>query len=343
MSSKNQGAFLIFHGLMARIYETSSLKRLTRTHFLVLSTLFFVSTAHAANGISLSAVGVHLPYDVPAHVISRSRSDIAVQIDGPVKNVNVFEGQTVRKGDVLFTIDCRSYVYALKLKEVALTLAQNKAELAKASLQRSRARLRISTISKAKFEADQLNYQTSLLNLRTEKLYRDSAQLAVDRCKVSAPFGGVVTRITTGPGSYLTAGTVVMSMSETEHLEVIANLTSDEINSLIHSSSVDFVFGKTRLPLKLRTVEPVINQATGAQRVFFDLPPKAALPINLAGTLQWEGTRFRIPPDYLVHGAKGPGLLIDRNGKSVFFPVPAAIDGMSVIIDLPATTKIIKP
>jgi len=343
VSSNDHRVFLIFQGLMARICENSPIKRLTRAHSLILSAVFVVSTAHAANGISLSAVGIHLPYEAPAHVISRSRSDIAVQIDGPVKSVNVFEGQTVRKGDVLFTIDCRSYVYALKLKEVALTLAQNKAELAKASLQRSRARLRISTISKAKFESDQLNYQTSLLNVRTEKLYRDSAQLAVDRCKVSAPFSGVVTRIATGQGSYLTTGTVVMSMSETEHLEVIANLTSDEINSLIHSSRIDFVFGKTRFPLKLKVVEPVINQATGAQRVYFDLPPKAALPINLAGTLRWKGERFRIPPDYLIHGTNGLGVLIDRGGKSVFFPVPAAIDGMPVIIHLPATTKIIKP
>lgn len=278
-----------------------------------------------------------------AKVVSPRRVDLAAEMDGVLLRIETQEATNVGKGDLLFVFDCRSNELALKSAKLMLKISQKTAAQARAELNRSQKVLRSSAITVAQHETVKLAFETASLDVNDKSLTRDAAALAVERCLVKAPFTGVVTKIVAGPGSYLTAGTLVMSMTETENLEVVAQLTPDEIDILDNSSTLNFVSNDEIFPLVIRAVEPVFDSATRAQRVLLRLPNEADLPIGLTGMLRWQGDRFSLPSDYLVRREAEVGLLIEQNGAETFHPVPGAIEGLPVLVRLPADTKVIRP
>lgn len=296
-----------------------------------------------AEGIPIADAGMKLSEESLAQVVSRSNSDLAVEIDGRVKTIAVLNGQSVKMGDLLFNMDCRQFELAVKRADLAIRLAQVTATQAKVVMDRSTDGLRGKSISKAQNDADRLAYDTAVLDLEDKKLSRDAAQLLVDRCNVTAPFTGVITRIATGPGSYLTAGSLVLSMTETENLEVTALLTPEEIDVLGNSETLIFVSGDEVFPVTLRTVEPTFDPISGTQLVHLRLPKTADLPVGMNGFLRWDGGRFSLPPEYLVRKGPEVGLLIEKGGGTEFLPVPGAVENLPVIVRLPADTKVVKP
>lgn len=308
-------------------------------------TLSLVVLAAAANAESMLVSHAGKPFieESLAQVVSRAKSDIAVEIDGIVETVDVLVGQTVTAGDPLFSMNCAGYALALRRSELALTLAERNATQAKLVLERSVEGLNNNVVSRAQNDVDRLAYETAKLGVEDMKLSRDSAKLFVDRCAVSAPFTGVVTKITTGPGSYLTAGSLALSMTETESLEVTAQLTPDEIDILGNSQELTFASGDEEFSLTLRTVEPTFDPVSGTQRVHLQLPETADLPVGMNGMLRWNGGRYSLPATYLARRGPQVGLLLEKSNGIEFMPVPGAVEGLPVIVRLATDTKVLKP
>lgn len=325
------------------VYLLALGRRIRGAFLITIMALIGFATVATAAGRPLAEVGHPVAEESLAHVVSHAKSDISVEIDGVIAAIAVLEGQSVTRGDTLFTIDCRGFELALQRAHLAVTVSEATAAQAKVTLERSNEGLRNNSVSKAQNDAARLAYQTALLDLEDKKLSREIAQLAVDRCTVAAPFTGVVTGVAAGPGSYLTAGSPVMSMTETENLEVTAELTPDEIDILGNSARLTFVSGDESFPVTLRAVEPTFDPASGTQRVHLKLPPTADLPVGLNGMLRWDGGRYSLPPEYLARRGPQVGLLIEKGGTTTFLPVPGAVEGLPVLVRLPADTKVVKP
>lgn len=326
---------------MARL-QTSSLKSFA----LVVLTLaaWAPSVVKAAGAAAaLSSVAQPVFETSLARVVSPQKADLSAEMDGIVLRIDALEAANVTAGDTLFAFDCRSNDIALQRAELALKISQRIAAQAKAVLYRSTDGLRNNTTSVAQNEVVQLTFETALLDVTDKLLARDAAAVAVEHCIVKAPFTGVITAIAVGSGSYLTAGTRILSIAETENLEVAAWLTPLEIDILDSSSNLEFISTDENFPVTVRTVEPVFDPVTGAQRVMLRLPRDADLPIGLTGILQWQGGRVSVSSEYLVRREAQIGLLIDKNGTETFFPVPGAIEGLPVLVKLPEDAKVIRP
>ncbi len=294
-------------------------------------------------GTPLSEVGKPVAEESLARVVSPRKSEIAADMDGIISRIDVLEGQAVTQGEMLFVFDCRSAKLALKRSALSLKVSEETLQSAKSAHDRSNLELSNSTVSKAQNDASNLAYVTSQLDVSDKQLAQAAAQLAVEYCSVIAPFTGVVTGIHTGPGSYVTAGTPVLSLTETENLEVVAQLTPDEIDWLSNSTDLTFVSSDEIFHLKVRTIEPVFDSATKSQRVILDLPPSADLPVGLTGVLRWYGGRYRLPTEFLVRQGPDVGLQINTGNGIAFHPLPGAIEGLPVLLNLPSGTKVIKP
>ncbi len=323
-------------------YISTAEKRLGGFLLIAFLALNTSAATAATTGTPITDAGSPVVEESPAQVVSRS-SDISVEIDGLVDGVSVLEGQTLSAGETLFTMDCRRIELAYNRAELALSVAEENATQANAALFRSTEGLRNSITTKVQNDLDKLAYQTAQLDVEDKRLSRDSAQLAIGRCTVTAPITGVVTKIVAGPGSYLTAGSLVLSMTETENLEVTAQLTPGEIDILGNSATLTFVSDDESFPLTVRAVEPTFDAASGTQRVHLKLPPTADLPVGLDGVLRWDGGRYSLPPEYLARRGPEVGLLIETGGSTEFRPVPGAVEGLPVIVRLPANTKVVKP
>ena len=311
----------------------------------VLATAFVFPVALVAENTEfvLSQIGEAVPENSLAQVVSPRRSDIAAEIDGIVTDISVLEAQRVNVGDTLVSFDCRSHKMSLARAQLALEMSEQTAKQTGVSLARSNELLSNKSVSQANNDVAQLAFDTAILEVRDRTITRDVNALTASFCEVTAPFTGVISKIVAGPGSYLTAGSHVLSMFETEDLRIVAQLTPEEIDILGTGVNPAFISGDEHFEVSNPVVEPLFDPILGTQRVIYSLPSDADLPVGLTGVLRWNGERFTLPSSFFVRRGPDVGLLIGRDNKQTFYPVPGSIEGLPIVVRLPADTKVYKP
>jgi multidrug efflux system membrane fusion protein len=146
--------------------------------------------------VRLQAVGTVEAY---ATVSIKSR------VDGQLVGVHFREGQEVKKGDLLFTIDPRPYEAALK--EARARLKRDAALADKADMDARRyAELVVKNyVSADKFEQFRANAEALRATLAADRAALERAQLNVDYCYIKAPMTGRTGRLLVDEGAQIKA------------------------------------------------------------------------------------------------------------------------------------------
>jgi multidrug efflux system membrane fusion protein len=141
------------------------------------------------------------------------------QVSGIVDAVHFADGQLVRKGDLLFTIDPRPFQAALARAQADLAASQSKLSLATSNLQRSEVLIRTHAISQSEFDSAQDNYLQADANVKSSDAALLTAQLNLNYTTIAAPVTGRVSRAEITAGNLVEAGlnapvlTTVVSVS----------------------------------------------------------------------------------------------------------------------------------
>ncbi|HEY6079793.1 MAG TPA: efflux RND transporter periplasmic adaptor subunit [Polyangiaceae bacterium] len=162
--------------------------------------------AKAEEAIAVSVVAAALQ-DVPRELqafgtVEASVSiDIVSQVQGLVTEVHFKEGDFVKRGDLLFTIDTRPYRASLAATQAELTRNRALAEQAKLEADRAE-RLRVEgvatdqDVAKAQSEA-----ASTAANVRLSQAQMQSASLNVTFSRIVAPMDGRTGSILVNPGN----------------------------------------------------------------------------------------------------------------------------------------------
>ncbi len=126
------------------------------------------------------------------HVDSITAINIKSRIEGELTGVYFTQGQEVKKGDLLFTIDPRPY--EATLKEARATLEQNLANLALASekLKRYKTLAKDEYYSQIDYETLQANFASTAALVDQNKAQVDSALINLNYCWIYAPIDGMM-------------------------------------------------------------------------------------------------------------------------------------------------------
>lgn len=146
--------------------------------------------------VTLSVIGAVQAYSTVA---------IKSQVDGQVGEVHFREGQAVKKGDLLFTIDPRTYEAALRQAEA--NLARNKALLvkARADLTRSAALVQKDFTSRSTYDQAVANVAALEAAIKADEASIIQAALRVEYTRITAPIDGRVGSILVNPGNLVRA------------------------------------------------------------------------------------------------------------------------------------------
>lgn len=124
------------------------------------------------------------------HVKSIASINIKSRIEGELLNVYFKEGQDVKEGDILFTIDPRPY--EAELEKMKATLAENKANLllAKDKVTRYSALVKEEYISELDF--DQLNTNVAKYEaiVKQNQAQVEEARINLEYCQIYSPING---------------------------------------------------------------------------------------------------------------------------------------------------------
>jgi len=130
---------------------------------------------------------------------------IRARIGGALEKIHFTEGQAVRAGQLLFTIDRRPYLAALRNKEAAL--AKSKAELAHAEgeLARYRSAVKKGLVSQEEVESAAVSAASLKATVLANETDVESAKLDLDYCLLTAPFAGIAGATQTHVGDLIKA------------------------------------------------------------------------------------------------------------------------------------------
>lgn len=262
--------------------------------------------APAIATLTLAPENVNLSSTYPATVKGKTDIDIHPQVSGFITKVHVDEGQHVRKGQVLFTLDQVQFQAAVDQARAAVNSAQTAVNTAQMTVDSKKALLDKNIISQYEFSLAQNTLQQAQAQLATAKASLVNAQKNLAYTVVTSPSDGVVGQIPNREGSLASpSGQALTTVSDNSQVYAYFSLTEKDLLDLTDQGnrSVDAAL-KAMPAVQLRlsdgsiypleghvaTVSGVIDNNTGASSV-------RALFNNPAGVLRSGSTGQVIIPN----------------------------------------------
>ena len=241
--------------------------------------------------ITLSTSNSNLERSYPVKIKGKADIDIRPQVTGFITKVHVDEGQHVKKGQVLFTLDQVQYqaavdqaLAAVKVAETAVATAQLTANNKKSLFEKniiSEYEYKLSENSLAQAEAQLAQANANLVNARKNKSYTT----------VTAPSDGVVGAIPNREGTLASPSMAqpLTTVSDNNEIYAYFSLNEKDLLSMTNNGALSLDDAIAAIPaVKLRladgtiygvegkvaTVSGVIDNTTGAAsaRALFDNP-----------------------------------------------------------------------
>lgn len=240
--------------------------------------------------VTLSPESADLQSTFPATIKGKTDIDIRPQVTGFITKVHVDEGQRVRKGQVLFTLDQVQFQAAVDQAKASLNSAQTAVNTAKMTADSKKALLDKNIISQYEYQLAENSLQQANAQLATAKAALVNAQKNLAYTTVTSPSDGVVGQIPNREGSLASPSSAqpLTTVSDNSQVYAYFSLTEKDLLNMTGSGkSLDAAIKAmpaVRLKLsdgstyplegKVATVSGVIDGSTGAAsvRALFDNP-----------------------------------------------------------------------
>lgn len=296
---------------------------------------------------------VHRAIRLPGTVRSRTLSLVATQVEGYVEEYPAREGRTVRKGETLARLRTTMLELQRNAATAQLEEAESRLKLAKIQLDRTRGLFEQQVASQQDF--DNALYDHNAWEGRRADLEARIAQidLAIDLCRIVAPFAGMVVSERTEIGQWLRIGDPVVELIALDELEVHVDVPERYFSELNPGATAHVVFDAVPDLAVDGRITAIIARADPEARTF---PMKVSIPSTggrigvgmLASVSFTAGESYRamvVPKDAVVRQAEGE-VVYRINGSDTVEMVPVKTgEGVGawivVVGDISAGQKII--
>jgi len=216
--------------------------------------------------------------------------DVRSQITSIVKEVHIREGQFVRAGELLFTLE--SGTEAANLKRAQAQVEKDQADLATAerNLERQRELFRQKFISQAALDTVQNSVDTLTGQIAIDRAAVEAARVALGYTEIRAPFAGRTGTINVRPGSLVqpganastTASPALLTITQVDPITVAFTLPERELSGLQQALAAGPVSAVAAPPAggsftgKIVFVDNAVDSTTGTIRVKAELTNASA-------------------------------------------------------------------
>ncbi len=195
-----------------------------------------------------------------------ARALLAAEVEGPVTQVLVREGDYVRQGQVLVRIDPERYAFEL--------------EKAKAALERAEAQFAELTLFDEEIEDPELRAERRRMaraksGLSEAEVAVREAELNVRRATVRAPFNGAVANMAVVPGERVQQRDSISEVVDLSRIRIEVQVLETEVPFLEEGRDARVTlsaFPDTVLSGRVHSINPVVDPRTRTARVTVVLP-----------------------------------------------------------------------
>ena len=281
--------------------------------------------------------------DLPGTLEAAQQVAIVAQVGGPLLRQHVEEGDAVRAGQLLFSLDSRPAQARIAQTQATLTGARAETAEAEKKLERLDPLMQSGYISRQEYDDALLALEAARARAGTARAEMQAAQLDVQYAEIRAPIAGRVGRIDVRQGSLVQAGgDRLTTLLAPGALDVRASVAQQDLRELAAAQAQGRVTAESsveddralRVPGELVFVDSQIDPATGT------LPIKVRLSDTPPTLLSGQGVKLRlllgvepnasvVPEAALQRAQQGSYVYVVRDGKAEVQTVRAvrSLDG----------------
>ena len=234
---------------------------------------------------------------------------IQSEISGKITSLNIQEGQPVRKGQLLFTINAADVQAQLQKQEYNIKLYQDQEKRQRTLLQKE--------------YISQQEYEQSNNALLTARADLEALRVNLSKAYVRAPFDGILGLRNTSVGAYVSPGTAITTLSRVSPVKVDFNVPSRFAQSVRVGDPVMVTDEATtkKFQAKVYAINPQIDPVSRTLPVRaiyanknLELRPGGFVKVNLV--LGETAEALQIPTEAVVPVASGYTVFTVKNGKA---------------------------
>jgi multidrug resistance efflux pump len=155
---------------------------------------------------------------------------VAPRIAGPIVQIPVKDNQAVKKGDLLFQIDPRTFQAALDQAKGVLAQTQAKLVDLEANAKRAVDLLAKNVISREQYDDQVQAFEAAKADVEAAQATVENSQLNLEFTTVVSPVDGYLTNVNTSPGTYVAAGQQLLALVDTSTFWVAAYFKETQIS-----------------------------------------------------------------------------------------------------------------
>ena len=277
---------------------------------------------------------------INGRIAPEMRVNISPTVGGRLESVVAKEGDLLKTGDLLATLDDAQQRAAVSQTQAALDGATATLQQAKINLERAKGLGE--AISRKDFDSAQLAVQTAQNDVDRLSAAKAEAMSLLAQYSIKAPFDGTVLVRGADPGQVVSSSTVLFSMADLAHLRAEANvdeLYSAEIRRGLRARLKPSGYDRT-LEGEVSSVSPTVDSSTGGRLVRVaiadtqSLTLPVGLTVNLNIVVAQDASAITAPRTAIVDAATAPAVFVVEGGKAVRRPIE--------FIDWPSSRLIVR-
>jgi membrane fusion protein (multidrug efflux system) len=249
---------------------------------------------------------------------------IKSELSGKITSLNIREGQPVRKGQLLFSINAAEAQAAIRKQEYNI------------KLYRDQERRQRTLLDKEYISAQEYEQANNLLLTAQSDL--QALRATLDKAYVRAPFDGVLGLTTATVGTYVSPGTEITTLSRVRPVKIdfavpgrfASNVRVGDVVSVVDEAT------NKKFEAKVYAIDPQIDPVSRTQPVRAryantrdELRPGAFVKVNLQ--LGESTDALQVPTEAVIPEASGYSVYTVQGGKMVPKKVKIGIRSDKVI------------
>ena len=185
--------------------------------------------------------------------------EIRARVSGYLQSIHFRDGQFVKQGDLLFTIDPRPFEAAIEAAKAELSRAETQYSLAAQELNRAKRLVAKKAMSQEEVDARNSSMKTSQASIAAARAAIRSAELDLEYSRISAPISGRISSRKIDIGNLIQLGGIqilttivtqepvyfVFDVSESDYLKYMR----------LHSATGDLTMMKASLQVEVRLLD----------------------------------------------------------------------------------------
>ena len=260
----------------------------------------FGDNEYAVRTIATQSTSLETTY--PATVRGVQDVEIRPKISGFITKLCVQEGQTVKKGQLLFVIDNVTYEAAARQAKASVNAAKAQLNTARLTYENNQKLFNNNVIGQYELQSAKNSYETAKASLAQAEASYISAKQNLDFCYVTSPANGVVGDLPYKVGALVSASSQqpLTTVSDISTMQVYFSMTEKDLIEMTRTSGGLTAAIKDYPAVKLKladgsiyghegrvvTVSGVIDRTTGSVSIRADFPnPEHLLKTGGSGAI----------------------------------------------------------